>query len=72
MTNDRFDGPDVKFDPEKHVQKAHRYEYHFCGHCPNIHIIFYDHNDFAFCDATFTADQLVKLAMVTAGITKSN
>jgi hypothetical protein len=60
--NSEFEGPNVPFDEERHVRKAHRFEPHFCGHCPNVHIIFFDENDDAFCDVTLTSEQLRKLS----------
>jgi len=38
-------------------QRAHRFQVHFCGHCPNAHLVFFDAKNTIICEATMTAQQ---------------
>lgn len=39
------------------ITRADHFEIHFCGSCPNAHLIFYDSDNRPFAEATITADQ---------------
>jgi len=44
------------------IPRAFRWEAHFCGHCPNAHVIYFDDHDFPICEATVSAAQADRLA----------
>jgi len=40
------------------IPKASRWEVHFCGHCNNPHLIFFDEKNLPICDATMSPEQI--------------
>lgn len=44
------------------IPRAIRWEAHFCGRCPNAHVIFFDQDDVPICEATMSAKQADMLA----------
>jgi len=39
------------------IPRAHRFEVHFCGHCPHAHVLYFDVHDVPICEATMSAKQ---------------
>jgi len=48
-------------DPERHPPRATRSLRMFCGHCSNMHIIWYD-GDKVICEVTVSQEQLAEWA----------
>lgn len=44
------------------ILRAHHFKVHFCGHCLNAHVIFYDENEVPLLEATMGADQAEGIA----------
>jgi hypothetical protein len=64
MTKRQFNKP---FD-EHGIPRANSWQLHFCGHCPNAHLVFYDCENKPIAHATFTAAQYRNLATAIEAI----
>lgn len=49
--------PTAKFSATRLWPRAHRYEMHYCGRCPNVHVLYFDEDGLVICEATHSLDQ---------------